>query len=96
VSLVRQLEDALAQHEAALERYDSDKRAAAMVDDAQAALASAPALTVAEILIKAKALGPVPAAATLASLSEGEAALVASILRDVRRMAAILHSKIDR
>ena len=40
----------------------------------------------AEILAKAKALGPVPAAA-LASLSEGELALVASIVRDVWRMA---------
>ena len=38
------------------------------------------------ILAKAKALGPVQAA-TLASLSEGESALAASIIRDVRRMA---------
>jgi hypothetical protein len=41
---------------------------------------------VAEILVKAKALGPVSAAA-LAFLSGGESALVASIIRDVRRMA---------
>jgi hypothetical protein len=89
-SLARQLENALARQDAAFQRDDSDKyAAAAMAEDARSALASVPALTVAEILVKAKALGPVPAAATLASLSEGEAALVASILRDIRRMAAL-------
>jgi hypothetical protein len=40
----------------------------------------------AEILAKARAISPVPAAA-LAFLSEGESALVASIIRDVCRMA---------
>ena len=57
-----------------------------MAEDARSALASVPAQTMAEILAKAKALGPVTAAA-LASLSEGESALVASIIRDVRRIA---------
>jgi hypothetical protein len=47
-----------------------------------------PALTVAEILAKAKALGPVSAAA-LASLNEGGSGLVASSIRDVRRMADV-------
>jgi hypothetical protein len=86
--IARQLEDALARQEEAFQRHDSERHAAAvaMAEDARSALASVPALTVAQILAKAKALGPVPAAA-LASLSEGESALVASIIRDVRRMA---------
>jgi hypothetical protein len=47
---------------------------------------SVPALTLAEIMAKAKALGPVPSA-TLPYLSKGEWALVASIIHDVHRMA---------
>jgi hypothetical protein len=86
--IARQLENAQACQTGAFQRHDSEgyAAAAAIADDARSALASIPALTVAEILAKAKALGPVTAAA-LASLSEGESALVASILRDVRRMA---------
>ena len=86
--IARQLEDALARQEAAIQRHDSDRyaAAAAMAEEARSALASIPALTLAEILAKAKALGPVPTA-TLTSLSKGESALVASIIRDVRRMA---------
>jgi hypothetical protein len=45
-----------------------------------------PALTLAEIMAEAKALGPVPSAA-LPYLSKGEWALVASISHDVHRMA---------
>jgi hypothetical protein len=86
--ITRQLEGALVCQCGAFEGHDSQKYAAAvaMAEDARAALASIPALTVPEILAKAKAMGPVPAAA-LASLSEGESALVASIIRDVYRMA---------
>jgi hypothetical protein len=84
----RRLKDALDIQDVALQRCDTEKSAAAMVDNARFALASVPALTVAEILVKAKALGAVPAAAMLASLSESEAALVSSIIRDIRRMAA--------
>jgi hypothetical protein len=86
--VARQLEDALARQDCAFRRHDSETYAAAvaMAEDARSALASVPALTMAEILAKAKALGPVTAAA-LASLSEGESALVASIIRDVQRMA---------
>ena len=86
--IARRLEDAQARRDDAFQRHDSKRHAAAvaMAEDAQSALASVPALTVAEILAKAKALGPIPAAA-LALLSEGESALVASIIRDVRRMA---------
>jgi hypothetical protein len=89
-SLARQLEDALTRQDAAFQGRDSASyaAAAAMAEDARSALASVPALTVAEILAKAKALGPVPTA-TLTSLSKGESALVASIIRDVRRMAAL-------
>lgn len=87
-TITRQLENALARQDDAFQHYDSGRYAAAvaMAEDARFALAAVPALTVAEILAKAKALGPVTAAA-LASLSEGESALVASIIRDVRRMA---------
>jgi hypothetical protein len=83
-----QLEDALARQDCAFQNHDSETyaAAAAMAEDARSALASVPALTVAEILVKAKALGPISAAA-LAFLSGGESALVASIIRDVRRMA---------
>jgi hypothetical protein len=86
--IARRLEDAQAHQDDAYLRHESERHAAAvaMAEDARTALASVPALSVAEILAKAKALGPV-AAATLASLSEGESALVASIIRDVRRMA---------
>jgi hypothetical protein len=87
--ITRQLGDALARQDAAFQRRDSETYAAAAViaEDARSALASVPALTLTQILAKAKALGPVPATA-LASLSPGESALVASVLRDVRRMAA--------
>lgn len=87
-TITRQLENALARQDEAFQHEDSDRYAAAlaMAEEARSALAGVPALTVAEILAKAKGLGPV-AAATLASLSEGESALVASIIRDVRRMA---------
>jgi hypothetical protein len=86
--IARRLEEAQAHQDDAFQRHDSERHAAAvaMAEDARSVLASVPALSVAEILAKAKALGPVPAA-TLASLSEGESALVASIIRDVRRMA---------
>ena len=86
--ITRQLEDALARQDDAFQRRDSARyaAAAATAEDARSALASVPALTLAEILAKAKSLGPVPTTA-LASLSQGESALVASIIRDVRRMA---------
>jgi hypothetical protein len=86
--IARRLEDAQAHQYDAFQRHDSERHAAAVAvaEDALSALASLPALSVAEILAKAKALGPVQAA-TLASLSEGESALAASIIRDVRRMA---------
>jgi hypothetical protein len=44
-----------------------------------------PGLTWAEVAVKAKALGPMPASG-LAVCSEGEAAVAASILRDTRRL----------
>jgi hypothetical protein len=86
--ITRQLEDALARQDDAFQRRDSARyaAAAATAEDARSALASVPALTLVEILAKAKSLGPVPTTA-LASLSQGESALVASIIRDVRRMA---------
>ncbi len=86
--MTRQLEDALTRQEGAFQRRDpaSYAAAAATAEDARSALASVPALTLAELLAKAKALGPVPTTA-LASLSQGELALVTSIIRDVRRMA---------
>jgi hypothetical protein len=88
-AIARKLEDALASQDVAFQRHDSERYAdaGAAAEDARSALASIPALTMAEILAKAKALGPVPTA-TLTSLSKGESALVASIIRDVRRMAA--------
>ena len=84
----RQLETALARQDDAFQRHDADRYAAAvaMAEDARSALAAVPALTVAEILAKAKALDLVHAA-KLTSLREAESALVASILRDVRRTA---------
>jgi hypothetical protein len=82
-----QLEGALARLDNAFRRHDDPRYiAAAMAEHARCALASVPALTVAELMAKAKAVGPVPAI-TLGSLSEGELVLVASIIRDVRRMA---------
>jgi hypothetical protein len=89
-SITRQLDDALARQDGAFQRQDSGRydAAVAMAEDARSALATVPALTVAEILAKAKALGPIPTA-TLALLSKGESALVASIIRDVRRMEAL-------
>jgi hypothetical protein len=83
-----QLEGALARLDNAFRRHDDQRytAAAAMAEHARCALASVPALTVAELMAKAKAVGPVPAI-TLGSLSEGELVLVASIIRDVRRMA---------
>jgi hypothetical protein len=89
-SITRQLEDALARQDGAFQRRDSARyaAAAAIAEGARSALASVPALTLTEILAKAKALGPVPATG-LASLSQGESALVASIIRDVRRMGAL-------
>jgi hypothetical protein len=91
-----QLETALARQDDAFQHHDADRYAAAvaMAEDARSELASLPALTVAEILAKAKALGPVPSTA-LASLSEGESALVASIIRDVRRMAEFSAGRSD-
>ena len=88
--ITRQLADALARQDGAFQRRDSATyaAAAALAEDARSALASVPALTLTQILAKAKALGPVPATA-LASLSPGESALVASIIRDVHRMAAL-------
>jgi hypothetical protein len=90
----RKLETALASQEGAFKHDDSEGYAAAvaMAEDARSALASIPALTMDEMLAKAKALGPVSAAA-LASLSEGESALVASIIRDACRMAKSLGSR---
>ena len=87
-TITRHLENALARQREAFQHNDSDRyaAAAAMAEVARSALSAIPALTVAEILTKAKALSPVTAAA-LASLSEGESALVASIIRDVRRIA---------
>jgi hypothetical protein len=84
----RQLKTALARQDDAFQCHDSERYAAAvaMAEDARSALAAVPVLTVAEILAKAKALDLVHAA-TLTSLSKGESALVASILRDVRRIA---------
>ena len=71
--ITRQLEDALARQDDALQRRDFARyaAAAATAEDARSALASVPALTLAEILAKAKSLGPVPTTA-LASLSQGE------------------------
>ena len=86
--IARRLEGALACQDVAFQRRDSKSYAAAVAatEDARSALASLPALTLAEIPAKARALGPVPAAA-LTSLSQGESVLVASIIRDVLRMA---------
>jgi hypothetical protein len=87
-NIARQLEHAQARQDDWFQRHDTERYAAAVAatEDARSALASLPALTVAEILAQAKAPGPF-SAATLMSLSEGESALAASIIRDVRRMS---------
>jgi hypothetical protein len=87
--MARQLEDSQACKDGTFERHDSERYAAAAVaQNARSALALVPALTAAKILAKAKAPGPVYAAA-LASLNEGGSGLVASSIRDVRRMADV-------
>ena len=57
-----QLEDALTRQDGAFQRRHSARyaAAAATAEDARSALASVPALTLAELLAKAKAFGPVP------------------------------------
>ena len=61
-------------------------KAARDADMGRLSLAAMPGLTWGEVAAKSKALGPMPASG-LAYCSEGEAALAASILRDMRRLA---------
>ena len=94
---MQRIEAAVAVLAWALERQDRAFRehdgaaygkAATDADMARRSLAAMPGLTFAEVAVKAKALGPMPASG-LAYCSEGEAALAASILRDTRRLAEV-------